>query len=193
MFPVTLVGPRVVLREFQTDDAPAIFSYASNPIVSTYVPWETHADLGVTRDYLAGLLASARDDERSMYNLAVVTADVDSVGDGGRLIGAGRISVENVRHQRGDVGYVLHPEWWGKGVGTEVAALLIDFGFIHLGLHRIEATAHPDNLGSRRVLEKVGMTYEGHIRDHMLVSGTWRDSLSFAILDTDPRTIPATR
>ncbi len=85
---------------------------------------------------------------------------------------------------------MLHPDHWGQGLGSEVAWLLLAFGSAHLGLHRIWATCHPDNTGSRRGLEKVGMLYEGRLRGHLLVGGQFRDSLSFAVLATDPR--PAT-
>ncbi|HEY6739266.1 MAG TPA: GNAT family protein [Actinopolymorphaceae bacterium] len=118
-----------------------------------------------------------------MYDLAAVIHD-----DGAeRLVGGGRISIRSTAHRRGDIGYVVHPDRWSRGIATEIATLLLDFGFETLGLHRIEATAEPHNVGSQKVLAKVGMTYEGRVRDHMLVGDTWRDSLSYAVLETDPR------
>src|SRR5690606_36867896 len=111
------------------------------------------------------------EEPRSTYDLAAVVRDAD----GERLVGGGRISVRSTRHRRGDLGYVVHPDWWSRGIGTEIASLLLDLGFGPLALHRIEATAEPSNVGSQEVLTKVGMTYEGRIRDHMLVGGrTWR-------------------
>jgi ribosomal-protein-alanine N-acetyltransferase len=191
MFPVTLTGPRVALREFRANDASAVFSYASDPVVSAYVPWHTHADIETTREFLSGVLASARAEERTRYELAVTTSGETghsgAADEEARLIGAARISVQDARHRRGSIGYVLAPDWWSKGIGTEVALLLLAFGFEQLNLHRIEATAHPDNIGSRRVLEKVGMRYEGRIRDHLVFGDGWRDSLSYAILESDPR------
>lgn len=177
-----------MLREFRADDATAVFAYACDPVVSAYVPWDTHADIEVTRGFLSGVLASARAEERTRYELAVTTSgEAGEDGEEARLIGAGRISVQDARHRRGSIGYVLAPDYWSKGIGTEVARLLLAFGFEQLNLHRIEATAHPDNIGSQRVLEKVGMTYEGRIRDHLLFGNGWRDSLSYAILEGDPR------
>ncbi len=179
MFPIRLVGPRITLRELRDTDVAAVFSYAGNPEVARHVPWSTHAGLADSEEFVRDVLTKARADQRSIYALAVTVDD--------QLIGTGRISIVNSQYRRGDIGYVLHPDWWSQGFGTEVAGLLRDFGFDRLGLRRIEATAHPDNVGSQRVLEKIGMRYEGRIRDHMLVDGTWRDSLSYAILETDPR------
>ncbi|MBE1612559.1 GNAT family N-acetyltransferase [Actinopolymorpha pittospori] len=194
---MTLAGPRVMLREFRADDASAVFAYASDPVVSAYVPWDTHADIEVTRGFLSGVLASADAEERTRYELAVTTSGgagrAGEDGEEARLIGAGRISVQDARHRRGSIGYVLAPDYWSKGIGTEVAHLLLAFGFERLNLHRIEATAHPDNIGSQRVFEKVGMKYEGRIRDHLLFGNGWRDSLSYAILEGDPRPAAATR
>lgn len=182
---MTLAGPRITLREFRADDASAVFSYASVPVVSAYLPWDAHADLDVTREFLAGVLAGARAEERSRYELAITMTTV--AGEEDRLIGAARVSVQDLRHRRGDIGYVLAPDCWSKGIGTEAAHLLVTFGFEQLNLHRIEATAHPDNIGSQRVLEKVGMKYEGRIRDHLQFGDGWRDSFSYAILEGDPR------
>lgn len=72
--------------------------------------------------------------------------------------------------------------YWDKGNATEVAKLLVEFGFSTLNLHRIFATCDPRNLGSAKVLEKIGMTYEGRIRQNLLLKDGWRDSLLFSIL-----------
>jgi [ribosomal protein S5]-alanine N-acetyltransferase len=182
MYPVCLRGKRIVLREFDEDDAPAIFSYASQPDVARYVRWDVHPDIDTTRDVLRTWIDNAHADPRTAYEVAAVPADKALPA---RMIGAGRIGVTSTRHKSGDIGYVVHPDHWGEGVGSEIAILLVRFGFEQLGLHRIAATAHPDNPASQRVLEKVGMRYEGRIRHHMLTSDGWRDSLSYAILATD--------
>jgi L-amino acid N-acyltransferase YncA len=57
------------------------------------------------------------------------------------------------------------------------------FGFTDLRLHRIWATCRPDNQGSARVLEKIGMELEGQLRDHILIRGQWRDSLLYAAIN----------
>ncbi|GAA3412269.1 GNAT family protein [Paenibacillus hodogayensis] len=76
----------------------------------------------------------------------------------------------------------MHPDYWGKGIATEVANLLVNFGFKELHLHRIYATCDPRNIGSAKVLNKVGMTQEGRLRDALLIKDGWRDSLVFGIL-----------
>lgn len=99
------------------------------------------------------------------------------------VIGGSRITVRSTVHRVGDIGYVLRQDRWGQGYGTETARILIDFGFATLGLHRIEAICDPENIASRRILEKAGMQYEGHAREHLWVHAKWRDSLRFAVLE----------
>jgi len=70
---------------------------------------------------------------------------------------------------------------------TETVKRVIDFGFSELGLHRIYATLAPENVASARVLEKAGMRREGHLRKHRYIKGEWRDSLLYAILESERR------
>ncbi|GAB1690300.1 GNAT family N-acetyltransferase [Krasilnikovia sp. M28-CT-15] len=59
---------------------------------------------------------------------------------------------------------------------------MIEFGFKELRLHRISAAIGPDNAASIAVAERLGMQYEGRIRDHVFTNGAWRDSLLYAVL-----------
>ncbi|MGE7623855.1 GNAT family N-acetyltransferase [Viridibacillus sp. NPDC096237] len=64
-----------------------------------------------------------------------------------------------------------------------VQAILIEFGFGTLNLHRIFATCDPRNVGSSKVLKKIGMTKEGRIREDLLLKDGWRDSLLYSIIE----------
>lgn len=98
------------------------------------------------------------------------------------MIGTGGLNVVSKRHQCGEIGYLLDPAYWGHGFATEAARLLLEFGFTRLQLHRMEADTEPDNVASRRVLEKIGMRYEGCGRHTSLIRGVWRDSARYAAL-----------
>jgi RimJ/RimL family protein N-acetyltransferase len=97
--------------------------------------------------------------------------------------------MDSTQHRRGHVGWVVRRDAWGHGYASEAAVALIRFAVDELGLHRIEATCHPDNAASARVMEKAGMTYEGRKRDHLLDRGAWRDSLSYAFVDAVQREV----
>ncbi|MBD7984292.1 GNAT family N-acetyltransferase [Sporosarcina sp. Sa2YVA2] len=96
---------------------------------------------------------------------------------------AGEINVRNNANRAGEIAYILNPDYWGMGLATEVANLLISFGFSQLNFHRLYATCDPRNCGSIRVLEKVGMTKEGRMREDLLIKDGWRDSLLYSLLD----------
>ena len=105
----------------------------------------------------------------------------------GELVGGARLGISSPVHRAGDIGYGVRRDLWGRGIASEAAALLVDFGFRTLGLHRISAVHHPDNVASGRVLQKIGMRFEGRLRDHMYMpaQGKWRDSLAYAILEDE--------
>ena len=94
--------------------------------------------------------------------------------------------ITSARHRRGEFGFALHRDLWSRGHATEASALLLRFGFDHLRLRRISATCHPDNSASARVLEKAGLRFEGRMRSHLFVRGTWRDSPLYAVVDDRP-------
>jgi ribosomal-protein-alanine N-acetyltransferase len=86
---------------------------------------------------------------------------------------------------QGEIGYGIHPRAWGRGLGSAAARELLRIGFAEHGLHRIYATCDPRNLGSARVLATIGMTYEGRMRETILIRDGWRDSDLYAILDRE--------
>ncbi|MGZ4032747.1 MAG: GNAT family N-acetyltransferase, partial [Tumebacillaceae bacterium] len=83
------------------------------------------------------------------------------------------------------IGYELDQAHNGKGLMSEAVLLCLKFAFEHANLHRIEAGAMPRNVGSNRLLEKVGFTYEGLHRKNVKINGAWEDHNQWAILDTD--------
>jgi ribosomal-protein-alanine N-acetyltransferase len=174
-----LVGDRVILREFVETDETAVHSYASDPMVTQFMNWGPNG-IEDTRAFLRQVVGQGRTPHRTSFDLAMV--DIESQA----LIGSAAVSVTNVEHRRGEIGCVLDPDYWSKGLATEAARMLLRFGFGELQLRRISATCHPDNHASSRVLEKAGLVFEGRIRSHMFVRGAWRDSLLYAVVSDDP-------
>ncbi|WP_395312253.1 GNAT family protein [Mycobacterium sp. AMU20-3851] len=116
---------------------------------------------------------------RKSFDLAVVDTGSQL------LIGAASLSVTSLEHRRGEIGYVIHQDFWSQGYATEAARLLLGFGFSRLQLRRIAATCHPDNHASSKVLRKAGLLFEGRMRSHLFTKGAWRDSLLFAAISDD--------
>ena len=175
--PVRLAGSRCVLREWEDGDVDELYALTNDPRLLERVLDEAPPSLDDIRAAVPAWRQEATGEPRLQYRLAVVAA--------GRLVGAGTLTVESPAHRRGEIGYVIHPDHWGRGLGTEVAGLLVRLGFDQVGLHRVEATTRPDHTASWRVMEKIGMRREGISRDHLLVRGGWWDSVRYAMLATD--------
>jgi len=88
-------------------------------------------------------------------------------------------------HCRGEIGYALHPGYWGKGYMEETACQLIHYGFTEMRLHSIEANVNPDNLSSIKLLEKLGFQKEAYFRENYLFNNEFTDSVIYSLLERD--------
>lgn len=104
----------------------------------------------------------------------------------GRL--AGQITASNVVRGAFDstsVGYWVDGALAGRGVLPTALAMLVDHCFDAVGLHRVEANIRPENVASRRVVDKLGFREEGLHPRYLYIDGGWRDHLSFAVTRED--------
>ena len=171
--------PRLLIREFVLDDGADVHAYAGEAETVRYMDWGPNT-LEQTQEFMQRKMASQRMLPRAEYELAVVLKETN------RVIGGVGLRVSRPQHFAGDMGYVFNPNHWGHGYCTEAAGALLAFGLGELNLHRIYATCDPENRASARVMEKIGMKYEGLLRDYTWEKGKWRDSLVYARLATDP-------
>ncbi len=95
------------------------------------------------------------------------------------------LKLGNEKYKRGEVWFKIHVDYWNRGLATEVLAKMLDYGFDELNLHRIEAGCAVNNVGSIKVLEKVGMIQEGRGRQVLPLKSGWSDNFEYAILETD--------
>ena len=102
----------------------------------------------------------------------------------GRQIGGMGLTVET-QHQHAELGYWLGVPYWGKGYATEAAREMLRYGFEDLQLHRTFASHFKDNLASGRVLQKLGMRYEGCQREHIQKWGQFIDLELYGMLKKD--------
>ena len=169
-----LLGQNISLRELTEMDWKDIHKYASQPVVCQYQPWgpNTKED---SIDFVKQALSDARQFPRERFVFVINLQ--------GTVVGAAEVNIRDLIDRKGEIGYVVNPFYWGRGYATEAATLLLQFGFEKLGLHRIYATCDPRNIGSIKVLEKIGMTREGTIRDDFLMGSGWRDSHFYGILE----------
>ena len=106
------------------------------------------------------------------------------------VVGIGELKVHSRTHRQGEIAYSVHAELWGRGFGRAIAEELLRVAFRQEGLHRVAGTCDPRNIASARVLQKVGMTYEGRLRHTLLLRDGWRDSEVYSLLVDDPGAEP---
>lgn len=164
---------RLRLKEFSWEDEQAVHAYASDSLVVEYMLWGPNS-AEETQDYLRQVIQKQEHVPRTAYDFAVVLQET------GQLIGGCGLFLEGYR--QAELGYCFNRSFWGQGYATEAAKALVRMGFHELGLHRIYATCRPGNIGSAKVMQKLGMRYEGHFREHRWHKGCWRDSYQYSIL-----------
>jgi [ribosomal protein S5]-alanine N-acetyltransferase len=175
--PPSIETRRCLLRKFSLNDFDSVHEFGADEEVTRFMDWGPN-DAAATRAFLERVV----EDGAQGLEFAVVECHT------GRLIGSCGIHAGG--RSRAEIGYCLEKRAWGRGLGTEVAAALVRFGFDELRLHRIQARCDPMNMASARILEKVGMKYEGRLRECVWVRGEWKDRKLFAVLETDsPRAV----
>src|SRR5690242_12195188 len=178
-YPVTIKAPRLRLREIDVDnDLDAIFAMISDSDITKYLPIEPQTRES-EREALEAMTRDARAEHRAQWHL------VAEAVDGGEVCGMGRIGITPQSDLTADIGYFVRRDLWGRGYGTEIAFFLVEFGFSALGMHRVWATVDPRNAASQRVLESVGMTREGRLRQHLQRNGVWSDSFVYSVLEQE--------
>lgn len=88
-------------------------------------------------------------------------------------------------YRRARFGFLMQPDYHGRGIGTKALRLLLDYGFNQLNLHRIEGGYYEGNEASRKVQERLGFQEEGRKRDEMFVGGEYKDLVLMSILESE--------
>lgn len=175
-FPV-LEGTCIRLRGIRENDVDRLFQLFSEPVVMRYWSRGPMATRQEAVDYAQNILQGfVRHD---LLNWIVADAGSDD------MIGTATLYEINPQHARAGLGYALMPAFWGKGLAKESATLALCYGFLELGLHRIEADTEPNNSRSIRVLESLGFQREGLLRERFRHPDGIQDSLIFGLLKTE--------
>lgn len=166
---------RLLLRRITNEDVNEIFELRSNPKIMQYIP----RPLVKTKE--EALTHIAMIDEKINTNEGInwaITQKNNSKLIG--IIGHFRIRPE---HFRSEIGYMLLPEYQGRGIISEAAKEVINYGFEVMQLHSIEAIIDPENLASEKVLQKNGFTKEAHLKENEYYEGQFLDTVIYSILN----------
>jgi [ribosomal protein S5]-alanine N-acetyltransferase len=165
---------RLLLREFVFDDWTAVHTYQSAPRYLHYYHWTERSEADV-REFVQMFLDWQQERPRTKFQLAVVHQE------DGCLIGNCGIRINDREKREANIGYELDSRYWGNGYATEAARAMLQFGFTELNMARIWAKCVADNVGSARVMQKIGMRLEARELKKEFIKNVWRDHLIFAI------------
>lgn len=148
---------RLILRRFVMEDAEAMYkNWASEDEVTKFLTWPTHANVEVTKKVLENWISKYANP--GFYNWGI---EIRKTGD---LIG--NISVVSIKEnvKEAIIGYCMGTKWWGQGIMPEAGKAVVRYLFEETEFHRIAANHDKNNPKSGRVMQKIGMTYEGTLR-----------------------------
>jgi RimJ/RimL family protein N-acetyltransferase len=171
-----IVTARLILRPFTLADLDDVWAWQSHPDVARFMLWEP------------------RDRERSRKSVEQMVAEDRLIGEGdclslavewsepNRVVGSVELVWVSESDRQGEIGFVVHPDFQGRGVAAEAAARMLRLGFEELGLHRIVGRCDARNTGSWRLMARLGMRREAHRVESRRFKGEWCDEFEYAIL-----------
>ena len=169
---------RTLLRPYRLTDFEEFADLHGRGDVARYLPWQT-------RDAEASRAALERHQDMSLERDDDGITLAGFAKDSGRLVGEFVLFLRSVEHRGGEVGYIVHPDFHGRGLATEGARAVLWLGFASLGMHRIIARIDTRNDASAAVLARLGMRKEAHLVENEVFQGEWSDEADYAILEEE--------
>lgn len=172
---VTLETERLILRRFELGDANDMFSnWASDPEVTKYLAWPTHSSIEVSKFVINDWVSSY--DKKEYYSWAIELKGERKV--------VGSITAVKVNDLTNaiEIGYCIGRNYWGNGITAEAGKAVVKFLFEEVKANRVCAYHAPENPNSGKVMKKIGMTYEGTLRQSDICNQGIVDSDVYSIL-----------
>ncbi|MBC7887338.1 MAG: GNAT family N-acetyltransferase [Ferruginibacter sp.] len=166
---------RLLLRQITKKDAPEILRLRSNEDVMRYIDKERAATIMDAEVFINRILKSLNTNEGITWAIALKEYPETLIG----TIGYWRLIKE---HYRAEIGYMLNPNHWNKGIMKEALLKVIEVGFNDLKLHSIEAHINPGNAASASILTGAGFVQEAHFKENFFFNGTFRDTAIYSRL-----------
>ena len=174
-FPELLTG-RMILRKISDRDAAQIFKLRSDERVMKYIGKQPAVSLDEAKNFIAVIIDSLKSNDGITWAMAMKEAPEILIG----TIGLWRILKE---HFRAEIGYMLLPEYWRKGLMKEAILKVIKFGFDELKIHSIEGRINAGNVASANILESTGFVKEAHFKEDFFFNGKFEDTAIYSILN----------
>jgi RimJ/RimL family protein N-acetyltransferase len=171
-----IATPRLVLRPFRRGDVDAVHAYRRLDEVARFL-----ADGPMSREACAEAVQQRTGQVGFVAEGDRVTLALERRGDGA-LMGEIMLIWQDAAARQAELGYILGPDFQGRGYATEAARAMLELGFGPLAMHRIFARCNTRNIASYALMERLGMRREAHFREVHQVRGVWEDEYIYAVL-----------
>ena len=165
---------RFLLRKIQDSDINEIYFLRSDSEVMKYIDKVPAKSLDDARDFISRVNELEKNNEGINWAITI-KGDLKLIG----IISIWRIVHE---HHRGEVGYVLHPDYWRQGIMQEAMTAVLDYGFRKLKLHSIEANVNPANTYSIKLLERNKFIREAYFKENYFFENKFLDTAIYSRL-----------
>jgi RimJ/RimL family protein N-acetyltransferase len=175
-----LTTERLTLRAFTEHDLDDLFAYESRDDVSRFMLYDTVTPDRAPERLARRLTQTRLENDGDSLTLAIELPGAD--GSRARVIGDVDLVLRNAAHGQASTGWVLHPDYQGRGYAAEAESALLDLAFGPVGLHRVFAELDPRNAASVALCERLGMRREALFVEDMFFKGGWGDTGVYALL-----------
>lgn len=172
-----LATRRLILRPLALSDARFLYEVGSREDVSRPAGFPRSATLAAARARIRRTLAAGRKTGPKPFAFAILLKP--------RRLWVGLATLAWPHAGVGQLGYLVHPDHWGRGYAPEAARRVVDEAFARFGAHRVQATCWVKNARSSKVLRKIGLRREGRLRGYLKRSGEVRDEFIWGITRAD--------
>lgn len=171
--PPTLTTERLTLCKIIPEHAADMYEYSCDSEVTRYLTWSPHSSLKETERYIKLLQRKYEDGTFNDWGLIFKET--------GKFIGTCGYTSFDKTENKGEVGYVLAKDFWGKGLAAEAVKAVMQFGFETFGLDSFCAKHMEGNDASGRVMQKCGMKFEAMYRHSMFIKGEFKNIVVYNI------------
>jgi ribosomal-protein-alanine N-acetyltransferase len=171
---------RLILRGFRNEDASEVQRLAGDKAIAS-------TTLRIPHPYEDGVAGKWIGTHREDFEQGRIVHFAITEREKGYLMGAIGLTI-NKEHENAELGYWIGKQYWNNGYCTEAAKAVLRYGFEVLGLNRIYAQHFKRNAASGRVIQAIGMLYEGRLRQHLKKWDAFKDVEFYGILKTDYET-----
>lgn len=168
---------RLLMRKFRAGDLYDVNEYSSKEEVPCYLLWTPHLNLKETQGYLDYMFRRYRKAIHSDWAITLKT--------NGKVIGNLGVSGIDIPNETAELGYVLSPDYWGKGYMDEAIEALLEVTFCRLEAHRAVLRILDGNTHSEAFALRHGFRKEGTAVASLFVKGEYRTVHTYAMLDTE--------